>query len=61
MEQPELLSYEMVAEQLVSLGTLEAVELMGLGYPVRMPYDDVRRKYAGRLSAISGGCSLDAL
>ena len=35
MEQPELLSYEMVAEQLVSLGTLEAVELMGLGYPVR--------------------------
>ena len=54
MEQPELLSYEMVAEQLVSLGTLEAVELMGLGYPVRIPYDDVRRRYAGRLSAIAG-------
>ena len=40
-----------VAEQLVSLGTLEAVELMGLGYPVRIPYDDVRRRYASRLSA----------
>ena len=43
-----------VAEQLVSLGTLEAVELMGLGYPVRIPYDDVRRRYASRLSAIDG-------
>ena len=43
-----------MAEQLVSLGTLEAVELMGLGYPVRIPYDDVRRRYASRLSAIDG-------
>ena len=54
MEQPELLSYEMVAEQLTSLGTLEAVQLMGLGYPVRIKYDDLRRRYLARLGGITG-------
>ena len=45
LEQPELLSYEMVAEQLTSLGTLETVQLMGLGYPVRVRYDQVRWRF----------------
>ena len=54
MEQPELLSYEMVAEQRTSLGTLEAVQLMGLGYPVRIKYDDLRRRHLARLGGITG-------
>ena len=58
MEQPELLSYEMVAEQLTSLGTLETVQLMGLGYPVRIRYDAVRRRYLPRLANIPGATLL---
>ena len=49
MEQPELLSYELVAEQLTSLGTLEVVQLMGLGFPVRIKYGDLRERYLPRL------------
>ena len=54
MEQPELLSYEMVAEQLTSLGTLEVVQLMGLGFPVRIRYEDIRRRYLTRLGNLTG-------
>ena len=58
MEQPELLSYEMVAEQLTSLGTLETVQLMGLGYPVRIKYEQLRRRYLPRLANIPGAVLL---
>ena len=58
MEQPELLSYEMVAEQLTSLGTLETVQLMGLGFPVRIKYEAVRRRYLPRLANIPGASLL---
>lgn len=58
LEQPELLSYEMVAEQLTSLGTLETVQLMGLGFPVRIKYDVVRRRYLPRLAAVEGSALL---
>ena len=54
MEQPELLSYEMVAEQLTSLGRLETVQLMGLGFPVRVKYESVRRRYLPRLASVPG-------
>ena len=54
MEQPELLSYEMVAEQLSSLGTLEVVQLMGLGFPVRIKYADLRERYLPRLRSLPG-------
>ena len=58
LEQPELLSYEMVAEQLTSLGTLETVQLMGLGYPVRLRYEQIRQRYLPRLSGIAGSSLL---
>ena len=58
MEQPELLSYEMVAEQLTSLGTLETVQLMGLGFPVRLKYEEVRRRFLPRLINIAGSTLL---
>ena len=58
MEQPELLSYEMVAEQLTSLGTLETVQLMGLGYPVRIKYEQLRRRFLPRLANIPGAALL---
>ena len=58
MEQLEPLSYEMVAEQLTSLGTLETVQLMGLGFPVRLKYEDVRRRFLPRLINIAGSTLL---
>ena len=48
----------MVAEQLTSLGTLETVQLMGLGFPVRIKYDVVRRRYLPRLAAVEGSALL---
>jgi myosin heavy subunit len=44
-EQPELLSYDMVAGQLIQLGTLDVVRLMGLGFPVRLKYGDILERY----------------
>jgi len=54
MEQAELLSYEIAAEQLASLGTLEVVQLMGLGFPVRIKYGDVRDRYKPKLESVPG-------
>ena len=54
----QLLSYEMVAEQLTSLGTLETVQLMGLGFPVRIRYEVVRQSMLPRLSHLAGSTLL---
>jgi hypothetical protein len=48
-ERPDDLSYELVAEQLNALGTFQALRLMGLGFPVRVTYSDLRSRYLSRL------------
>jgi len=53
-EQPELLSYDMVAGQLIQLGTLDVVRLMGLGFPVRLKYGDILERYLPPLQALPG-------
>ena len=39
-----------------ALGTLEAVHLMGMGYPVRVKYSDMRRTYAAQRSCPALPC-----
>ena len=48
----------MVAEQLTSLGTLETVQLMGLGFPVRLTYEAIRGRFLPRLANIPGASLL---
>eukprot|EP00966_Prymnesium_polylepis_P308116 7120297-Prymnesium_polylepis.1 len=41
--QPSHIVRPLVAKQLHCLGTLDAVRLMGHGFPTRVPYDQLRR------------------
>ena len=50
----------MVDEQLRSNGTLEAVQLMRVGFPTRVPYDVMVDRYKQHLEAVPGVAELTA-